>query len=46
MEGIIWIRLLIDVLEKNLIHSIETILGDYKICMVMDDKCPATERAL
>ena len=40
VEGIIWISLLFDVLEENLIQSIENILGDYKICIVMDDKVP------
>ena len=37
---VIWISLLIDVLEENVIHSIETMFGDYKICNSMDDKVP------
>ena len=44
---VIWISLLIDVLEENLIHSFETIFGDYKIVIFMDDKkVPVTELAL
>ena len=36
---VIWISLLIDILEENLLHSIETIFGD-NIFMFMDDKVP------
>ena len=38
--SVIWISLLIDVLKENLIHSIEIIFGDYKICIFTDEKVP------